>query len=265
MKEPKTFLVGYTNPELKGIENYLQYTEQYDFWNDWNEGIAQGNNAGECLVSMFAKLCYKSLVPGKNKNITKTRDIKSNLKSVLDSGHGSVFEHVWLNFITTDCSRVFTHELVRHRVGTAFSQTSGRYCAIDGDMDIVFPIDQVAEEKKESVVVKLNRLKQEIIETAQALQKELIPENSDFAFKKKWTSAIRRIAPNGQTNEIAWSVNLRALRHTIEMRTSRHAEWEIRLVFNQVADLVKDKWPTILWGAEIEEVDGMNEYSNLKV
>jgi thymidylate synthase (FAD) len=81
----------------------------------------------------------------------------------------------------------------------------------------------------------------------------------DFSVKKKITSAMRRILPNGQANEIGFSVNLRSLRHTIVMRTSRHAEYEIRVIFNQIFNLVKDKYPAIFTDSVIEEVDGINE------
>jgi thymidylate synthase ThyX len=66
-----------------------------------------------------------------------------------------------------------------------------------------------------------------------------------FATKKKITSALRRLLPNGQANEIGFGVNLRSLRNILVLRTSRHAEWEIRLVFNQIADLVRNKYPTL--------------------
>ena len=261
MAEPRTYLVGYTNANLDGIQNYLLDTGQTEFLEDWKEGIASGLSEGECLISMFAKLCYKSLVTGKNENISKTRSIRENLKGVLASGHGSVFEHVSLNFLTTNCSRVFTHELVRHRVGTAFSQTSGRYCAIDESLDIIFPSEYMTTDVKTA----LGEFQRLVVEKARLLQNKLIPPGADFATKKKITSAIRRIAPNGQANEIGWSANLRTLRHLIELRTSRHAEWEIRLIFNQVADIVKDKWPMLLHGAETEVIDGFVEYRKLKV
>ena len=89
-------------------------------------------------------------------------------------------------------------------------------------------------------------------------------DNLDFTHKKKVTSALRRILPNGQSNEIGWSINLRALRHVIQMRTGRHAEWEIRLVFNQVYHLVKAKYPMIFHGATETKVEGLLEISNLK-
>jgi thymidylate synthase (FAD) len=77
----------------------------------------------------------------------------------------------------------------------------------------------------------------------------------DFAIKKKITSAMRRILPNGQANEIGFSLNLRSLRHLIELRTSLHAEWEIRLVFNQVFDLINEKYPAMFADVEKEWID----------
>lgn len=255
-KTPKTFLVGITQPNLDGLAEYLQYTDQLDFMEELK--VASASLGAICLVSFYAKLCYKSLVLGKNANVSRVRDVEENLRSVIQSGHGSVFEHVWLNWVTTDCSRVFTHELVRHRVGTAFSQTSGRYVAIDS-------IDLVIPPELEAVADDCEALARSTAEQLRALREKLIKAGMDFAQKKKITSAIRRLAPNGQTNEIGWSCNIRSLRHMIEMRTSRAAEWEIRVVFNKVANIVHDRWPLMLHGGQCSEVDGLNEWTGLKV
>jgi thymidylate synthase (FAD) len=249
--------VGVTQPDHKGLGDYLRYTDQLDF----AEQMIEGSDAigGQlCLVSFYAKLCYKSLVLGKNANVTRVRDIEDNLKSIVQSGHGSVFEHVWLNFVTTDCSRVFTHELVRHRVGTAFSQTSGRYVAID-KIDLVIPPELAA------VTEECEAFAESAASQLRAMREKLITEGMDFAQKKKITSAIRRLAPNGQTNEIGWSANVRSLRHMIEMRTSRHAEWEIRVVFSEVASMIQERWPLMLHGGERSQVDGLDEWTMLKV
>lgn len=277
-KVPKTFLIGVTQPLLSGLVDYLTYTEQKGFIDDlevWQDKDPHANcDDPLCLVSFYAKLCYKSLVLGKNTNVTRVRDIEDNLKSVFDSGHGSVYEHVWLNFVTTDCSRVFTHELVRHRVGTAFSQTSGRYVSID-NIEIVLPPDlrdQPVNFRYDNGETKLMTA-QELVETeayhlagiCRQLRDNLIKPGDSFATKKQITSAIRRLAPNGQTNEIGWSCNVRSLRHMLEMRTSRHAEWEIRVVFNEVANLIQQKWPLMLYGGVATEVDGLAEWTKLKL
>ena len=124
--KPEVFLLGFTTVDEDQLWKYLHYTDQEEFGKDIQEALDEGLDWGEILCSFYAKMCYASLTDKKNKNISKTRSISDNIKSVINSGHGSVFEHVSVNFVITNCSRVFTHELVRHRVGVAYSQTSGR-------------------------------------------------------------------------------------------------------------------------------------------
>lgn len=247
-------------PNVEQIFDYLEYTDQSDFCRDWEQAIIKdGIHPGEALCSFYAKLCYKSLVPEKNKNITKTRDIASNIKGTFDSKHGSVFEHCQLNFVVTDCSRVFTHELVRHRVGTAFSQTSGRY--VRGD-SIDFIMDPILEPVKNEITDILLKIEESYNKMVALLK---LDEESDFDKKKKLTSALRRILPNGQGNEIGFSVNLRQIRHIVEMRTSRGAEWEIRYITHQMYHLLKEKFPLMFYGAKEGIVDGLIEVTNLRV
>lgn len=282
---PKTYLIGETQIDWVELAQYLQDTGQEDFMDELKVELPQAVQ----LSSFYAKLCYKSLVIGRNNNITRTRAIEQNFKGIIKSGHGSVLEHYNFNFITTGCSRVFTHELVRHRVGTAFSQTSGRYCTIDQDSELVIdPILDPCKGQIETIwgVMKENidylydqlglngidkcwnsvMLEQPPWEDLTAHEQVTVRQfgqergfefaqghdpfkasswTMPFSLKKKITSACRRLAPNGQSNEIGWSCNLRSLRHMIEMRTSPHAEWEIRKVFMDVAEMLD---PLLLHG-----------------
>lgn len=88
---------------------------------------------------------------------------------------------------------------------------------------------------------------------------------SDQVKKKQLTSALRRMLPNGQANEMGFTLNLRTLRHTVQIRTSRHAEWEIRCVFGQVYRMTKERWPLLYYGDKEEIVDGMVEVSGMKM
>jgi thymidylate synthase (FAD) len=81
-----------------------------------------------------------------------------------------------------------------------------------------------------------------------------------FAQKKALTSDFRRIAPEGLGTGIVFTCNIRALRHVIEMRTSRHAEFEIRLVFSEVARISRDKWPMLFQDFTYDTFDGVNEW-----
>lgn len=258
---PQTYLVGYTCLDTQGITEYLNNTGQEGFLEEIEQAIKEGLSQGEILCSFYAKLCYASLVLGKNENISKTRSIYDNILGTIKSGHGSVFEHCSLNFVTTGCSRIYTHEQVRHRVGSAYSQTSGRYVRTD---EISFVHDPILDDCKDLIQDALDYLEK----TYKAMEeRKAINYIKDFAIKKKITSAMRRILPNGQGNELGHSVNLRGLRHTIVQRTSRHAEWEIRLIYNQIYDLVNNKYPAIFADSKKELVDGLMEvtFENEKI
>ena len=258
---PKVYFLGATALNLDALQDYLQDTGQTEFLEYVEDAKKQGLNDGEILCSFYAKACYASLTIGKNKNISKTRNIEDNIKGILNSGHGSVIEHCNLNFMITNCSRILTHELVRHRAGTAFSQTSGRYVRSDRLDVIIDPILEPAYDLVEEARQYLENWYHRLEERMQ------INEVKDFNVKKKMTSAMRRLLPNGQANEIGFSVNLRSLRHTIEMRTSEHAEYEIRCVFEQIYKLVKSKYPVVFFDAIEELKEGFLEvkFTNRKV
>lgn len=60
---------------------------------------------------------------------------------------------------------------------------------------------------------------------------------------------------NGQANHLVMTANHRAWRHVIEMRTSVHAEEEIRVIMSDVAQQLKDKFPTIYGDMDKNGVD----------
>lgn len=259
---PKTYLIGETKVDWDGMKEYLKDTDQLAFMDDCAAARDNDDLSGlEMLCSFYAKLCYSALVAdGRNPNVSKVRSIRKNIEACHEHGHGSVFEHAMLNFVTTDCSRVFTHELVRHRVGTAFSQTSGRYVRLDHIR--IVDGDPLLEPVREDVEAFCREVEVAYCEIAVQLG---ISEVTDMTMKKKLTSALRRIAPQGIVNEIGWSVNIRTVRHLVMMRTSRHAEWEIRKVFHDVFEIVRARFPTVFGGCNVELVDGLWEVTGLKM
>lgn len=283
---PKVYKVGATAVDVEGLKAYLADTGNEDFWYEIEAAWSEGISYAEILCVFFAKLCYKSLTPGKNANVTRTRAIAKNFKHTVDVGHGSVFEHVSFNFVVTDCSRVFTHEQVRHRTGVAYSQTSGRYCRIDR-LQLVW--DPILDGCQDIITRCLASIEDAVylIECRKGLRKpnpvnpeapadaclagdfagpeaaatlRWVPDDDlDFDYKKKVTSAARRIAPNGQPNEIGITTNLRNLRHTTMVRTAGGAEREIRNVYNQIFDIINAEYPLVFHGAKFREVDGLRE------
>jgi len=250
---PKVELLAETKVDHEALRRYLDDigAEEYE--------IDESLPGADQLTIIAGKACYKSFVPGLNPNVTKVRDDSEEyIQNIHAVGHGSVTEHPSVTFIFWNVSRVFTHELVRHRVGVAMSQESLRYVRLT---DLGMWLPTCISENKEAV-----QLFQETVEYLEEKQRALaelydIENMKNFKQKKILTSAFRRIAPIGLATAIVWSMNMRAARHIIQMRTSRHAEEEIRLVFNRVAEILKEKNSNMFADFTCEEVDGLMEWT----
>lgn len=211
-------------------------TDGFHFAADNNNWQHETNQADSDLLAEFAgRLCYKSWRPSDgtdktNANVTKVREGNAAyLANVISSGHGSVFEHASFTFLLEGCSRVLTHELVRHRAGMAYSQESLRYVRLT-HLEIVLPKGECPPEALPVFERTQAYLRMAIAELNELLLKDDMP----FKEKKRLTSLIRRIAPIGVKTNIVFSANIRALRHIINSRTSEGAEAEIQDAFREV-------------------------------
>src|SRR3989338_7984860 len=222
MKEvkPRVFLVGETRIIPEGMQSYLEHIGA-PHWD------SNAQSDAEKLTEFYGKICYKSFAIGLNPNIRKVRESnKEYIDHVIEVGHGSVMEHAVINFAFADVSRVFTHELVRHRAGVAISQESLRFVRLT---DLGFWPPLAIRENEEVMEIMTNAFQH--LEGLQLRLADILgldEEGINFEIKKKYTSAMRRIAPIGLATTIGWTANFRTLRHTLEMRTAPGAEEEIR-------------------------------------
>src|SRR3989344_900466 len=209
---PMVFLVA----ETMGIEDGIQAFLEAAGVSDW---VSDAPTDVEKIIEVMARNCYKSFAPGLNRNVRKVREHNDvYIANVLKQGHGSVTEHSSVGFIFVDVSRVFTHELVRHRAGVAISQESLRFVRLH-DLGLWIPFSIRDDEE----AVRLFRETFEYLEARQLLLAEhfhLDDDGVDFHYKKQMTSAMRRIAPIGLATTIGWTANVRTLRWVIENRTS---------------------------------------------
>lgn len=197
------------------------------------------------LVALAAKRCYMSFQPGLNPNVNKVRtDMVEYLDNVLKQKHGSVLEHAVFTFVIEGASRVFTGEMNRHRVGVGISEGSMRYIRYDNIRYWMPECFRAKAEDTNALAVKKQRSRQimEVMfdnmegamdEFAEVWKEELAPE-STFHAKKVLTSAFRRVIGMGIATGGAWTLNVRALRHIIALRTDPSAEEEIVHVFRKV-------------------------------
>jgi thymidylate synthase (FAD) len=250
---PSVFLIARPSIDLEGMRAYLRdvggesWLERRAQEADPPEGAGESVeahpqaqiNAGELLVEFGGRACYRSWEPGLNPNVSKVRtDRREYFANILRSGHGSVLEHANYSFALRSVSRVFTHELVRHRAGSAFSQESLRYVRLT---DIGFRVPPALEPVREQVLSIVEQLEEFQVSAASALG--IDEEGVPFHVKKEVTSALRRLAPIGLSTDIMWTANARTLRHVIEMRTAEGAEEELRLVFDQIARIMQVEAP----------------------
>jgi len=225
---------------------------------------------GELLVQVAGRICYKSFGEGLNPNVKKIRkSSKDYFKNILKKGDGSILEHSTMTFAILNVSRVFTHELVRHRVGVAISQESGRYVRIDEEHPMRAWLPDLSEfneflkpEHRKKKQLQRSLLSTGLMGNSQGdglaetmrnseieylhLQNRYDWDAMSFDAKKKLTSALRRALPNGMANDIIWTVNHREFRHALTMRSAEAAEVEMRQVFGGLmAPMVVPRYPLI--------------------
>lgn len=253
---PSVFLIARPSIDIEGLRGYLRDVGG-ESWLELRLGEVEsgggagggggvadelrGVNAGELLVEFGGRACYRSWEPGLNPNVSKIRtDRREYFANILRSGHGSVLEHANYSFALRNCSRVFTHELVRHRAGSAFSQESLRYVRLT---DIGFRVPPALEPVREQVLSIVEQLEE--FQVSAAAKLGIDAQGVPFHVKKEVTSALRRLAPIGLSTDIVWTANARTLRHVIEMRTAGGAEEELRLVFDEIARIMCTEAPNL--------------------
>src|ERR1700748_2577857 len=129
--EPEVFLVARPEVDYEAMAAYLREVGG-ERWLERLDRDQLGNDAQD-LAEFAGKMCYRSWEPGLNPNVRRVRDDQLvYLQNILAQAHGSVLEHIGFTFVLHNVSRVFTHELVRHRPGTAVSQESLRFVRLAG-------------------------------------------------------------------------------------------------------------------------------------
>lgn len=246
--EPHVRLISRPTIDTQAISEFLSETGGAE----WLHRFSENNPDGQDLAEVAGRTCYRSWEPGLNPNVTRVRkDQDDYLLNVLSSAHGSVLEHANYTFLFQDVSRVFTHELVRHRAGAAVSQESMRFVRLE---ELPFWFPEWAQQD-ELLMAKATALLTQLEGFQKWMGSHFGLDNSGVSFteKKHKTSFMRRFAPDGVATTVVWTANVRTLRHVLEARTAKGAEEEIRLVFNQVGDIMLSELPALFSDYTVED------------
>lgn len=242
LKEPGMALLSKPETHLEdtiGLLNFLEGFHPDLGFESYQEDLSySAEHPSEALVKFAGQLCYLSL----GHKRTSSAQVQKYLTNIIDSGHGSVLEHVNYTMLLWGVSRSFTHELVRHRAGFAYSQVSQRY--VDGSKlrFVMRPEYEGDEELEKDFRHRIERRKAEYHLLASNLTRKWEQDQSREWFHKMTITekrkAVNQVAredlPNCTEAPIVVTANARAWRHFMFMRAAKGAETEIRRVAYRV-------------------------------
>lgn len=231
----------------------------------------------ELIAELAGRICYMSFAkPRPGGNVAYLNHIK-------ESKHGSTLEHSHFCFIITGISRSFSHELVRHRAGTGFSQLSQRY--VDESVaEYVVPeeyrvavkiaqnynlnnystsiLTQIVQDP-DLIGLSFNDL-QELHSIGTLWIKNITKTHEDYIslvnatyerlkkqgykgtdLRKKVRQSARSVLPNATETKMFFSANTRTLRHVLEMRGHISADSEMQRLCKVLLEVCKKEAPNI--------------------
>lgn len=263
--EPSVYLVG-KSTHCTEIDRFLADNGVSNWRSD-------AQSSGEFLVESAGRLCYMSFKnprPGGN---------KSYIDNILESGHGSVLEHVTFSFIITGVCRSLTHQWIRHRAGWAYSEMSQRFCDLS-HVEFVCPPEVCPGYKlysgppkdytpEETIDLELVREWLDSCDNAAfeyrrilgILDKKFSRIEDKTERRKRAREAARSALPECAETKIFATANVRALRHFVELRGSLHADAEIRRVALVILKALKDEAPNLFSDFSIEVAEDGREYA----
>ena len=196
----------------------------------------------EDIIERACRTCYLSF-----HRYDPPHSTEELIQKVIRKRHHSVLEHAHATFRIKGGSRVFTHELVRHRLISP-SQESQRYvCYADKpgrkktrDFEFVTPPSLTGStydfsDEYEKMALQCYDLYEKMLDGG------VPPEDA------------RYILPNATTSEIVITSNFREWRHFIWLRTNPRAHWEIRKVAIDILKILQKEAPISFWDFVIDE------------
>lgn len=204
----------------------------------------------ERLVEFSGRVCYMSF--GSRQSGKSNAEYIQNL---IRNRHESVLEHAVWSFVITGVSRAFTHQLVRHRVGFAFSQLSQQY---HDESEARFVRPAGIEKASEAATAW-----EKAIDEASSAYKKILKalELADKATSSKpqketmraLRSAARSVLPNATETAVVVTANARALRHFFNLRGGIVGDAEMRCVAAALLNLIRPEAPALFSDFSVED------------
>jgi len=186
-------------------------------------------------IELAGRTCYKS-----EDKIT-ANSAEAFVRRIIKSGHHSVLEHVTAT-VRIICDRGVSHELVRHRIGIAFSQASTRYCnyskyKFGHEITVIRPMwwDTTSIEYQ---------LWENSMAVAEYAYMTMLEHNST-------PQQARSVLPNSLATEIVVTANMREWRHIFALRCDTAAHPQMRQIMIPIMQEFHKRCPAMFDDMEV--------------
>jgi len=142
----------------------------------------------------------------------------------------AMMDHVVYMFEIEDCSRVTTHQLVRHRVAS-YDQESQRFSAATKEGIVTPPSIQTNEVA--------NRVYDDALKAVYIAYEKIVAAGVP-------KEDARYLLPTAIKTKLVMTINARSLMHIVWQRTALQAQWEIRELATTLYELARGATPE-LW------------------
>lgn len=166
-------------------------------------------------------------------------DDVSIIQRWMKQGEESMIEMVDAAFFIV-CSRVVTHELVRHRAGMSYQQESQRFVSYEDEP--VGNLFYVPEGFKPELEITLLAHYQGALDTYIELRGAGVSKQ-----------LARYVLPNATRTRIVAKGNLRSWRHILKLRMHSSAQPEMRIVAGLIREKLYERYPEVFEDVTGEE------------
>lgn len=244
--------VGLIQLKIFDLIFIFRYTEIGEFMErieprfEWKPGISLISLSPDDPVEAIAKAARVSY-----RSKGSPEDDRKLVKKLIELGHLSVIEFASATFLFEGISRIFTHQLVRHR-HFSFLQESGRRTL--PDQLIVWPpsFTEKLEGNDPMLVAKIQVALSDIATIYDQLIKAGIPKQD-----------ARFILPHGHSTRIMVKGNLRTWYEFIQKRLVKQAQWEIRAIAERVLEILHREVPEVFESLLLKEDQSNNLQSSI--
>lgn len=215
-------VVGCFNIGRGGGGGVVMVCDMKEEWKPEVRLVSITPNAEE-LIERAYRNCFQSECV---EDVEKRREF---IRRYIKLGHLSPLEFAEAVFEVV-CSRVCTHQLVRHRIASYAQESQRRVKVKDLDYIIVPP---------------------KVLESSEALEVFLDAVGKSFeAYEKLLELGIKKedaryVLPQCVKSKILVKMNFRQWRYFIELRRDKAAQWEIRAVATRILEILNLYAPSV--------------------